>query len=38
LTNDGDKAAFFVFQLSPLAPLPRLGHVDTEVLPPEEAP
>lgn len=38
LTNDGDKAAFFVFQLSPLAPVPRLGHVDTEALPQEGTP
>jgi quercetin dioxygenase-like cupin family protein len=35
LTNDGDEEAFFVFQLSPLAPQPRLGHVDTEALPGE---
>ena len=35
LTNDQDEPAFFVFQLSPLAPQPRLGHVDTEPLPQE---
>lgn len=33
LTNDGGATAFLVFQLSPLAPQPRLGHVDTEPLP-----
>lgn len=33
LTNDGEAPAFLVFQLSPLAPQPRLGHVDTEPLP-----
>jgi putative monooxygenase len=38
LTNDGAGEAFFVFQLSPLAPQPRLGHVDTEALPTAGAP
>jgi putative monooxygenase len=30
LVNDGDTDAFLVFHLSPLAPRPDLGHVDTE--------
>jgi putative monooxygenase len=30
LVNDGDEEAFLVFHLSPLAPEPHLGHVDTE--------
>lgn len=30
LVNDGDEAAFIVFHLGPLAPDPKLGHVDTE--------
>jgi quercetin dioxygenase-like cupin family protein/ribosome-associated toxin RatA of RatAB toxin-antitoxin module len=30
LANTGDAEAFLVFQLSPLAPAPHLGHVDTE--------
>jgi putative monooxygenase len=34
LSNDGDETAFLVFCLTPLAPRPELGHVDTEV--PEE--
>lgn len=38
LTNDGEVTAFLVFQLSPLAPHPRLGHVDTEALPPVGTP
>jgi putative monooxygenase len=38
LTNDTNEEAFFVFQLSPLAPHPRLGHVDTEALPPDGGP
>ena len=33
LRNDSDEAAFAIFHLSPLAPRPDLGHVDTEVLP-----
>lgn len=33
LTNDGERTAFFVFTLGPLAPQPHLGHVDTEPLP-----
>jgi aromatase len=30
LVNDGDTEVLAVFQLSPLAPRPELGHVDTE--------
>lgn len=30
LVNDGDQDAFIVFHLSPLAPRPDIGHVDTE--------
>ena len=30
LRNEGDGEAFIVFHLSPLAPEPPLGHVDTE--------
>ena len=30
LVNDGDEEAMIVFHLSPLAPDPKLGHVDTE--------
>ncbi|MET9294794.1 cupin domain-containing protein [Streptomyces sp. NPDC003077] len=30
LTNTGDAQALVVFQIGPLAPEPRLGHVDTE--------
>jgi putative monooxygenase len=30
LRNEGDEDAFIVFHLSPLAPRPELGHVDTE--------
>ncbi len=33
IVNDGDETAFLVFHLSPLAPRPDLGHVDTEPLP-----
>jgi len=33
IVNTGRDAAFLVFQLSPLAPRPELGHVDTESLP-----
>ncbi|GAA2102499.1 cupin domain-containing protein [Actinomadura alba] len=33
LENDGAEPAFVVFHLSPLAPRPELGHVDTEPLP-----
>lgn len=33
LENHGDEPAFCVFHLSPLAPRPELGHVDTEPLP-----
>nr|AHE14761.1 polyketide cyclase/dehydrase/lipid transport family protein [uncultured bacterium] len=38
VTNRGGEPAFLVFQLSPLAPAPHLGHVDTEPLPPAGAP
>jgi putative monooxygenase len=30
LKNEGTEEAFLVFHLSPLAPKPELGHVDTE--------
>ena len=30
LENHGEEVAFMVFHLSPLAPRPELGHVDTE--------
>jgi putative monooxygenase len=30
LRNEGEQEAFIVFHLSPLAPEPPLGHVDTE--------
>jgi putative monooxygenase len=33
VVNDGEVEAFLVFHLSPLAPRPDLGHVDTEPLP-----
>lgn len=33
LTNIGEEEALAVFQLSPLAPRPELGHVDTEPYP-----
>jgi quercetin dioxygenase-like cupin family protein len=33
LANQSDTRAFGVFHLSPLAPRPELGHVDTEALP-----
>ncbi|MEJ3750547.1 cupin domain-containing protein [Actinomycetes bacterium KLBMP 9797] len=35
--NRGDQPARAVFHLSPLAPRPELGHVDTEVLPGRES-
>lgn len=35
VTNDSDAEAVLTFQLAPLAPEPRLGHVDTEALPGE---
>jgi putative monooxygenase len=38
LANAGETTAFAVFHLSPLAPRPDLGHVDTEVLPVPAAP
>jgi putative monooxygenase len=37
LRNDGDDVAVGVFHLSPLAPRPELGHVDTETRLPETA-
>jgi putative monooxygenase len=33
IVNEGSETAFLVFHLSPLAPRPDLGHVDTEQLP-----
>ena len=33
VTNPGDRPAIVPFHLSPLAPRPELGHVDTEPLP-----
>jgi putative monooxygenase len=33
VANAGDVEAYAVFHLSPLAPRPELGHVDTEPLP-----
>jgi putative monooxygenase len=30
LMNEGDEEAFIVFNCSPLAPKPEMGHVDTE--------
>ncbi|WP_433254690.1 cupin domain-containing protein [Streptosporangium sp. CA-135522] len=38
LRNDGEESAFVVFHLSPLAPRPELGHVDTEPLPAAQEP
>ena len=38
LVNVGDREAHAVFHLSPLAPRPELGHVDTEPLPDPAAP
>jgi putative monooxygenase len=38
VVNDGDEPAHVVFHLAPLAPEPRLGHVDTEDLPNPEQP
>ncbi|GAA3629579.1 hypothetical protein GCM10022223_54020 [Kineosporia mesophila] len=38
LHNQGEQEAHLVFQLAPLAPEPRLGHVDTEALPAPDAP
>jgi putative monooxygenase len=38
LANDGAEDAFIVFHLSPLAPEPPLGHVDTEERHPAGAP
>lgn len=35
LMNEGGETAFLVFTLSPLAPRPDLGHVDTEPQPGE---
>ncbi|MEV0232270.1 cupin domain-containing protein [Nonomuraea sp. NPDC050786] len=31
--NDGEEEVYAIFHLSPLAPRPELGHVDTEPLP-----
>jgi putative monooxygenase len=38
LQNDSDTVAYLVFHLSPLAPRPDLGHVDTEPYPGEVGP
>lgn len=38
IVNAGTGPAFVVFHLSPLAPEPRLGHVDTEALPHPDLP
>ena len=38
LVNVGAEEAHAVFHLSPLAPRPELGHVDTEALPDPSAP
>lgn len=38
LANIGEQAAFLVFHLSPLAPRPDLGHVDTEAVLNPDAP
>lgn len=38
LVNVGDTETLVVFQLSPLAPAPHLGHVDTEPHPGEQVP
>ncbi|UNO40781.1 cupin domain-containing protein [Streptomyces sp. MST-110588] len=38
VVNNSDAPATAVFHLSPLAPEPRLGHVDTEELPHPDAP
>jgi quercetin dioxygenase-like cupin family protein/ribosome-associated toxin RatA of RatAB toxin-antitoxin module len=38
LHNEGSETAHLVFQLAPLAPEPRLGHVDTEALIAPDAP
>jgi putative monooxygenase len=33
VVNVGDTPAFFVYHISPLAPRPEFGHVDTEEVP-----
>jgi putative monooxygenase len=38
IVNTGDETAFLVFHLSPLAPRPDLGHVDTEAVLNPDAP
>lgn len=39
IENRGDTPAFFVFHVSPLAPSPEVGHVETEQMPyPDAAP
>jgi quercetin dioxygenase-like cupin family protein len=35
--NESTETAFFVFQLTPLAPRPELGHVDTEKSPGQDS-
>lgn len=38
IENRGEQSAFFVFHVSPLAPSPEVGHVETEPLPRPDAP
>jgi putative monooxygenase len=38
MENNGETPVFAIFHLGPLAPEPRLGHVDTEPLPNPDAP
>ncbi|MCG5449079.1 MULTISPECIES: cupin domain-containing protein [Micromonospora] len=38
IVNAGGETALIVFQISPLAPRPELGHVDTEEVPHPESP
>jgi putative monooxygenase len=38
IENAGEKPAFVVFSISPLAPSPELGHVDTEPVPNPDEP
>lgn len=38
LTNVGETRAHVIFHISPLAPRPSLGHVDTEELPAADMP
>ena len=38
IENRGEEPALFVFHVSPLAPSPEVGHVETEPLPNPDAP